>query len=155
ESRLPVGKGISGYVAQTGETINIPDAYSDPRFNPEVDKRTGYRTKNMLCMPMKNKDKKIIGVFQLLNKKEGAFEKADEQFIDALSAHASVAIENARLAQEMVQSERLSAVGRRASTIIHDIKNPMGTLRVYAQVMKKKSGNEEAAKLAGEMLHRR
>ena len=153
EIRLPVGKGIAGYVAQTGETINIPDAYNDPRFNPEVDKRTGYRTKNMLCMPMKNKDAKIIGVFQLLNKKDGAFEKTDEQFIDALSAHASVAIENARLAQDMVQSERLSAVGRMASTIIHDIKNPMGTLRVYAQVMKKKSGNEEAAKLADEMIH--
>ncbi|MBI3005828.1 MAG: GAF domain-containing protein [Ignavibacteriales bacterium] len=153
EIRLPVGKGIAGYVAQTGETINIPDAYRDPRFNPEVDKRTGYRTRNMLCMPMKNKDAKVIGVFQLLNKKEGAFEKSDEQFIDALSAHASVSIENARLAQDMVQSERLSAVGRMASTIIHDIKNPMGTLRVYAQVMKKKSGNEEAAKLADEMIH--
>ncbi len=153
EIRLPVGKGIAGHVAKMGETINIPDAYSDPRFNPEVDKRTGYRTRNMLCMAMKNKDAKIIGVFQLLNKKNAAFEKSDEQYIDALSAHASVAIENARLAQEMVQSERLSAVGRMASTIIHDIKNPMGTLRVYAQVMKKKSGNEEAAKLADEMIH--
>lgn len=153
EIRLPVGKGLAGFVAEKGETINIPDAYNDPRFNPDVDKKTGYRTHNMLCMPMKNKDKKIIGVFQLLNKKEGAFEKEDEQFIDALSAHASVAIENARLAQEMVKSERLSAVGRMASTIIHDIKNPMGTLRVYAQVMKKKSGNEEAAKLADEMIH--
>jgi len=153
EIRLPVGKGIAGHVAKMGETINIPDAYSDPRFNPEVDKRTGYRTRNMLCMPMKNKDGKIIGVFQLLNKKNAAFEKSDEQYIDALSSHASVAIENARLAQEMVQSERLSAVGRMASTIIHDIKNPMGTLRVYAQVMKKKSGNEEAAKLADEMIH--
>lgn len=153
EIRLPVGKGLAGYVAEKGETINIPDAYNDPRFNPEVDKKTGYRTHNMLCMPMKNKDDKIIGVFQLLNKKEGAFGKEDEQFIDALSAHASVAIENARLAQEMVKSERLSAVGRMASTIIHDIKNPMGTLRVYAQVMKKKSGNEEAAKLADEMIH--
>jgi signal transduction histidine kinase len=81
------------------------------------------------------------------------FGKEDEQFIDALSSHASVAIENARLAQEMVSNERLSAVGRMASTIIHDIKNPMGTLRVYAQVMKKKSGNEEAAKLADEMIH--
>ena len=56
------------------------------------------------------------------------------------------------MAQEMVANERLSAVGRMASTIIHDIKNPMGTLRVYAQVMKKKSGNEEAAKLADEMI---
>ncbi|HLA68850.1 MAG TPA: ATP-binding protein [Bacteroidota bacterium] len=153
EIRLPVGKGLSGYVAETGEVINIPDAYNDPRFNPDVDKRTGYRTNNMLCMPMKNKDGKIIGVFQLLNKKGGVFGKEDEQFIDALSSHASVAIENARLAQEMVKSERLSAVGRMASTIIHDIKNPMGTLRVYAQVMKKKSGNEEAAKLADEMIH--
>ncbi len=153
EIRLPVGKGLSGYVAETGETINIPDAYNDPRFNPEVDKRTGYRTHNMLCMPMRNKDGNVIGVFQLLNKKGGVFGKEDEQFIDALSAHASVAIENARMAQEMVSNERLSAVGRMASTIIHDIKNPMGTLRVYAQVMKKKSGNEEAAKLADEMIH--
>ncbi|MGB2869463.1 MAG: ATP-binding protein [Bacteroidota bacterium] len=153
EIRLPVGKGIAGYVAQTGETINIPDAYNDPRFNRDIDKRTGYRTHNMLCMPMKNKDAKIIGVFQLLNRKAGAFTTEDEQFIDALSAHASVAIENARMAQEMVQNERLSAVGRMASVIIHDIKNPMGTLRVYAQVMKKKSGNEEAGKLADEMIH--
>ncbi len=153
EIRLPIGKGIAGAVAQLGETINIPEAYSDPRFNPEVDKRSGYRTRNILCMPMKNKDGTIIGVFQLLNKKDGPFTSDDEHFIDAFSAHASIAIENARLAQEMVANERLSAVGRMASTIIHDIKNPMGTLRVYAQVMKKKSGNEEAAKLADEMIH--
>jgi K+-sensing histidine kinase KdpD len=153
EIRLPIGKGLSGYVAKTGETINIPDAYNDSRFNPEVDKKSGYRTNNMLCMPMRNRDGKIIGVFQMLNKKGGPFTSQDEEFINALSIHASIAIENARLAQEMVNSERLSAVGRMASTIIHDIKNPMGTLRVYAQVMKKKSGNEEAGKLADEMIH--
>ena len=152
EIRLPVGKGLSGFVAEKGETILIPDTYADPRFNPEIDKQSGYRTRNMLCMPMKNKDGKLIGVFQLLNKKEGAFDAEDVNFIDAFSAHASVAIENVRLAQEMVQNERLSAVGRMASVIIHDIKNPMGTLRVYAQVMKKKSGNEEANKLADEMI---
>jgi K+-sensing histidine kinase KdpD len=153
EIRLPIGKGLSGYVAETGETILIPDTYADPRFNPDIDKRTGYRTRNMLCMPMKNKDRKIIGVFQLLNKNEGSFDNDDVSFIDALSAHASVAIENAHMAQEMVANERLSAVGKMASVIIHDIKNPMGTLRVYAQVMKKKSGNEEANKLADEMIH--
>ncbi len=153
EIRLPLGKGLAGYVAKTGEIVNIPDAYNDPRFNPEVDKKSGYRTNNMLTMPMRNRDGKIIGVFQMLNKKGGPFTPQDEEFLNALSIHASVAIENARLAQEMVQSERLSAVGRMASTIIHDIKNPMGTLRVYAQVMKKKSGNEEAGKLADEMIH--
>ncbi len=153
EIRLPIGKGLSGFVAETGETIIIPDTYADSRFNPDIDKRTGYRTRNMLCMPMKNKDGKIIGVFQLLNKKQRCFDDDDVSFIDALSAHASVAIENARIAQEMVANERMSAVGKMASVIIHDIKNPMGTLRVYAQVMKKKSGNEEAAKLADEMIH--
>lgn len=153
EIRLPLGKGLAGYVAKTGEIVNIPDAYNDPRFNPEVDKKTGYRTNNMLTMPMRNRDGKIIGVFQMLNKKGGPFSPQDEEFLNALSIHASIAIENARMAQEMVNNERLSAVGRMASTIIHDIKNPMGTLRVYAQVMKKKSGNEEAAKMADEMIH--
>lgn len=153
EIRLPLGKGLAGYVAKTGEIVNIPDAYNDPRFNPEVDKKTGYRTNNMLTMPMRNRDGKIIGVFQMLNKKGGPFTPQDEEFLNALSIHASIAIENARMAQEMVNNERLSAVGRMASTIIHDIKNPMSTLRVYAQVMKKKSGNEEASKMADEMIH--
>ena len=134
EIRLPIGKGLAGFVAEKGETILIPDTYADPRFNPEIDKQSGYRTRNMLCMPMKNKDGKLIGVFQLLNKKEGAFDAEDVNFIDAFSAHASVAIENARLAQEMVQNERLSAVGRMASVIIHDIKNPMGALKRIGKI---------------------
>ena len=104
EIRLPIGKGLSGYVAKTGETINIPDAYNDPRFNPDVDKKSGFRTNNMLCMPMQNRDGKIIGVFQMLNKKGGPFTTQDEEFINALSIHASIAIENARLAQEMVKA---------------------------------------------------
>ncbi len=152
EIRLPVGKGLAGYVAKTGEVVNITDAYKDPRFNPEIDKKSGYKTHNVLCMPMKDKDGKIFGVFQFLNKREGPFGPGDESFIDALSVHASIALENARLAREMVQSERLSAVGKMASTIIHDIKNPMGTLRMYAQVIKKKTGDAESAQLAEEMI---
>ncbi len=95
--RLPFGRGIAGYVAASGDTLNIPDAYLDPRFNPDVDKQTGYRTKTILCMPMRNKDGDTIGVFQLLNKRVGAFTADDEGFITALSIHASLAIENARL----------------------------------------------------------
>jgi signal transduction histidine kinase len=152
EIRLPVGTGIAGYVAGSGQTINIPNAYLDPRFNPEIDKTTGYRTQTILCMPMRNKDGKVIGVFQLLNKTNGRFTSEDENFIEALSVHAAIAVENAQLAQEMVQGERLSAVGRMASSIIHDIKNPMGTLRIYAQVMKKKSRSRETTKLADEMI---
>jgi signal transduction histidine kinase len=103
-------------------------------------------------MPMRDKEGTIVGAFQFLNKREGPFGPEDEAFIDALSVHASIALENARLAREMVQSERLSAVGRMASTIIHDIKNPMGTLRMYAQVIKRKTGDAESAQLADEMI---
>lgn len=100
EIRLPIGKGIAGYVAATGDTLNIPDAYLDHRFNPEFDEKTGYRTKTILCMPMRRKDGKIIGVFQLLNKANGLFTSDDENFISALSIHSSIAIENARLYEQ-------------------------------------------------------
>ncbi len=98
--RLPMGKGIAGFVGATGDTLNIPDAYMDARFNPEVDKKTGYHTKTILCMPMKNREGEIVGVFQLLNKRNGVFALEDESAINALSTHAAIAIEKARLYQE-------------------------------------------------------
>jgi sigma-B regulation protein RsbU (phosphoserine phosphatase) len=105
--RLAMGKGIAGYVGATGDTLNIPDAYLDPRFNPAVDRKTGYKTKTILCMPMKDKDEKIIGVFQLLNKRHGLFTGEDEHFIAALSVHAAIAIENARLYEQERQKAAL------------------------------------------------
>ncbi len=69
EIRVPIGVGIAGTVAATGETINIPNAYADPRFNPEVDRRTGYKTRNMLTFPMRGQDGQILGVCQILNKR--------------------------------------------------------------------------------------
>jgi CRP-like cAMP-binding protein len=152
EIRLPMGKGLAGYVAKTGETVNIVDAYKDPRFNPEIDKKSGYKTHNVLCMPLRNKEGTSVGVFQLLNKRGGPFTKDDEEFINALSVHAAIAIENAKLVKELVQSERLSAIGRMASTIIHDIKNPMSTMRIYAQVIKNKVENKEASDIADLMI---
>lgn len=153
EIRLPIGKGLAGYVARTGETVNIPDAYTDPRFNPEIDKKSGFHTRNVLCMPMKNKEAEIVGVFQFLNKRSGAFTDDDASFIDALSVHAAIALENARLAQEMMENERLSTVGRMAGTIIHDIKNPMSIVRLYAQLIKRKSPGTEVSQYADEMMH--
>ncbi|MDI6802871.1 MAG: GAF domain-containing sensor histidine kinase [Bacteroidota bacterium] len=152
EIRLPINSGIAGRVTETGTTINISDAYKDKRFNPEIDKQTGYTTKSILCMPLKNKNGKILGVFQLLNKKIGNFTEEDEDYINAFSIHASLAIENTNMAQQMVQSERLSTVGRMANTIIHDIKNPMATMRLYTQLLKNKVGNEEAAKMTDEIV---
>jgi K+-sensing histidine kinase KdpD len=151
EVRQPIGKGISGYVAETGESVNIEDAYNDSRFNPEFDKRTGFRTRNILCVPMHNKEENIIGVFQLINKRAGEFGTEDETFLRAFSIHAAIAIENSRLAAEMVKTERLSAVGRMAGSVIHDIKNPMSAIRLYAQVLKKKASDKESAELVDEI----
>ncbi len=104
EIRFPVGRGIAGSVAKTGEIINIPDAYADARFNPEPDKRTGYRTKSMLTFPMTGQEGRVIGVFQVVNKNGGGrFTKDDEETLASLAASAAVAVENAQLVAEQRQ----------------------------------------------------
>ncbi len=107
EIRLPLGKGIAGHVAKTGDVVNIPDAYADPRFNPDVDKRTGYRTRNILCLPIRNKAGKIIASLQLLNKKNGSFTDEDTDFLLTLSGHMALALENAQLHQQLLDKERM------------------------------------------------
>ncbi|KAI1898140.1 hypothetical protein AGOR_G00069290 [Albula goreensis] len=81
EVQVPWGKGIIGYVAEHGETVNIPDAYQDRRFSDEIDKLTGYKTKSLLCMPIRNSDGEIIGVAQAINKDPGGalFTEDDEK----------------------------------------------------------------------------
>ncbi len=107
EIRLPVGKGIAGNVAKTGATINIPDAYKDSRFSPETDKKTGYRTRSILCMPIfepqrnQKQTPNIIGVLQILNKKDGAFTSADEDMLNSLASQVAIAIINSRLYSEI------------------------------------------------------
>jgi putative ABC transport system ATP-binding protein len=80
EIRFPLGTGIAGLVAQTGEAIRIDDAYADPRFNRDVDRQTGFRTRSILCLPIKNQQGKVFAVAQLLNRKDGKpFDPSDEQ----------------------------------------------------------------------------
>lgn len=79
EVRFPIGQGIAGTVASTGETIRVEDAYEDPRFNPEVDRQTGFRTRSILCLPVKNPDGEVFAVAQLLNRTDGnPFDAGDE-----------------------------------------------------------------------------
>ena len=106
EIRLPVGKGIAGTVAESGETINIVDAHDDDRVDASWDKKTGYRTRQILCAPIRRRDGEVIGVFQLLNKDKGDFDEHDEEFLASLSVHAALAIENARLHHSAIEKER-------------------------------------------------
>jgi len=100
EIRFPWDKGIAGSVVQNRQLINITDAYQDSRFNPAIDKRTGYRTRTILCAPLINHKNEVTGALQVLNKKDGVFNEHDESLITAFSAQAAVAIENAQLYQE-------------------------------------------------------
>ncbi|MEM7447220.1 MAG: GAF domain-containing protein [Myxococcota bacterium] len=97
EIRLRVGEGLAGWVAQTGRTLNIRDAYQDLRFDGEWDRRTGYRTRSILGVPMKNHHGRTIGVVQVLNKTSGDFTEDDEALLSALSSQAAVCIENSKL----------------------------------------------------------
>ena len=103
EIRLRVGEGVAGWVAESGEIVNIADAYNDQRFQPAVDSRSGYRTRSILCAPMRNNHGVIVGVLQVLNKKGGPFTKDDEELLIALSGQAAVAIENAKLYHSVVK----------------------------------------------------
>lgn len=118
EIRFPVGVGIAGDVAKTRQMANIPDAYKDPRFNPDFDKQTSYRTRSVLCLPMLSNEGRLIGVIQVLNKKGGgAFDEQDESLLEALAAHAGVALERARLTEAYVEKQRMEE----ALKLAHDI----------------------------------
>jgi len=107
EIRLPLGTGIAGSVAQTLQTVNIPDAYADPRFDQAWDQASGFRTRSILCMPMRNHEGKLIGVIQVLNKRDGAFDDDDEELLSAFSTHAAIALDNARLVQHYLEKKKL------------------------------------------------
>jgi HD-GYP domain-containing protein (c-di-GMP phosphodiesterase class II) len=103
EIRIPLGAGIAGAVAATGRAIRIDDAYADPRFNQSVDRSSGYRTRNILAVPMQNTKGEVVGVLQALNRRDGAFTAEDEELLGALAGPAASAVENAVLNEEIEQ----------------------------------------------------
>ncbi len=113
EIRLDVGEGVAGWVAQTREIVNIPDAYADQRFQPAVDLKSGYRTRSILSVPMLGALGGLVGVLQSINKADGPFTLADDELMSALASQAAIAIENARLYHSLVtQNQELSRARR-------------------------------------------
>ncbi|MTJ52093.1 GAF domain-containing protein [Anabaena sp. UHCC 0253] len=102
EIRISASRGIAGYVASNGTALNITDAYTDPRFDSSIDKKTGYVTRNILCLPVFNSANELIGVTQLINKQQGSFTASDEEFMRAFNIQAGIALENARLFESVL-----------------------------------------------------
>jgi len=144
--RIPAGAGVAGHCFQTGETINLADAYADIRFNKEVDERTGYRTRSLFCAPVYNRDGKRLGVIQLLNKNDGVFTKEDETFIHIFVNHASIFIEITKLQKARIEAleqskkelERLNRVKSKAlDHLSHELKTPLSVIRGNINLLKK------------------
>ena len=106
EIRLPNTAGIAGSVFSSNKTMNIPYAYADLRFNPAFDKQTGYFTRSILCVPVTNKDGKVIGCTQVLNKKGGKFSEEDESRLKAFTQQVAIALENAKLFDDVSKSRK-------------------------------------------------
>ncbi len=115
EIRVPFGKGIVGHVASSGQTVNIKDAYQDERFTHDIDRLTGYRTRSILAVPLKNVGGSIIGVFEAMNKAGLPFDGDDEGILQLISSLAASAIENAQLYESLSKSQ-LETIYRLAVT---------------------------------------
>ena len=105
--RIPADKGIAGECARTREIVNVPDCYADPRFNPEVDRKTRYRTRCLLAVPLIGHDDSLVGVLQLLNKRDGTFGDEDERIAQALAAQCAVALQRVRMTEELLVKEKI------------------------------------------------
>ncbi len=106
--RLSAETGIAGAAARERTSINVPDAYADPRFNPAFDQRSGFRTRSLLAVPMENLDGQLIGVLQAINKRDGVFTPADEELARLLAAQAGVALDRARLIEAYAEKQRMA-----------------------------------------------
>ncbi|MCB9548364.1 MAG: GAF domain-containing protein [Myxococcales bacterium] len=122
EVGVPIGSGIAGLVAERGRIINLKDAYLHPSFDPKFDKLTGYRTRSMLVVPMRNSRREIIGVVQVLNKCDGYFTVDDQQLLTALAAQAAITLEALRLQLELnLSNTELSDLSRQLRQKVREL----------------------------------
>jgi phosphoserine phosphatase len=105
--RLPIGVGLVGACARDRRLINVPDCYADPRFNPEVDRRSGFHTYCSLTLPLIDHAGLLVGVMQVLNRMDGVFEIEDEALAEALAAQCAMALSRVRMTAAMLEGERM------------------------------------------------
>ena len=144
EIRMPATQGIAGAVQTTGKTENIDDPYADPRFNQAIDRQTGYRTRSILCMPIVNKAGKVLGVTQVLNKRNSTrFSIKDEARLGAFTAQIAVALENAQLFEDVLKEKNNN------DSILRSTSNGMLTIDPAGRIL---TVNDAALQLLGSDL---
>lgn len=149
EIRLPNHLGIAGAVFTSRETVNIPYAYADLRFNPAFDKKTGFFTRSILCVPVINKNGKIIGVTQVLNKRSGPFTAEDESRLKAFTAQVSIALENAKLFDDVQNMKNYS------ESMLESMSNGVITLNEDGKIVTCNAAGLQILQLAPEAILKR
>ncbi|MBN1225664.1 MAG: GAF domain-containing protein [Deltaproteobacteria bacterium] len=129
---LPLGRGIAGNVALTGEAVLLNDVYQDPRWDSSYDKKTGFRTRSMICVPIKFHDE-ILGIIEVINKKEGNFTFRDLRILEALAVQTGVAIENAKIHGQLEEAfEELKGLDMAKERVLnhlsHELKTPLALI---------------------------
>jgi signal transduction histidine kinase len=144
--RFPSNAGLAGYCFQTGEIINLKDAYTDERFDKEVDSKTGYHTQSVLCVPLFTRGGLKLGTIELLNKRDGFFTKEDETFLRTFGNNASVFMEIAQLQKARVDAleqsrkdlERLNWAKTKAlDHLSHELQTPLAVIQGNIRAIKR------------------
>ncbi len=161
--RIPAGSGLAGACFRSGDPINQADVYQDARFNPEPDRQTGYRTRNLCCLPIRNRDKSVIGVIQLLNKEEGAFTEEDMSFLQTFCKQAAVFLEMAQLQRARIEAleqaqDELRGLNRAKDKALdhlsHELRTPLSIIQGDIRLLKRKIGNQPMMPIQPEIFLR-
>ncbi|MEW5910342.1 MAG: GAF domain-containing protein, partial [Thermodesulfobacteriota bacterium] len=144
--RIPDDAGVAGWVFQNNRAALINDAYADPRFLPDIDRKSGFRTRGILCIPLLNRSRQCIGVLQALNKSSGDFSPEDLDMLTSISHYVAIALENAKLYEELKLMEK--ARERIINHLSHELKTPLAIIGAamlqLAKKLKKESNDAES-----------
>lgn len=140
---VPIGAGIAGKVTLSGKSTRINDPDKEPGILKDIDNKTGFKTRNLLCVPLQVGER-VIGVLEVVNRRdEGGFSEEDVSLIEGFSSQAAVAIERAQLVERRIDAERLEAIGRTVAGLTHCIKNILGVLKAGVYIVDAGFENED------------